>query len=512
MNLVVESSDVVKLVEQFLKENNLVKSLNALQEESGVALNTVDDVNKMHSDIVHGRWDIVLETVQSLRVPAKKLVLLYEQVVLELAELGELETARSILRSCAPMDFLKREQPQRYLRLEHLLQKSYFDPREAYPHGSNKDKRRHEIAEAIRKEVTTVPSSRLTALVTQALKWQQHNGQLPKGARYDLFRGAAPQQREHEERVPKRNDRIVKFSDKSHAECAAFSLDGQFLVSGTVDGFVEVWDFDTGKLRKDLKYQAEEDFMVMEDEVLCLAFSRDSELIAAGGADGQIKVFRLFTAEVVRKFSAAHTAAVTSLAFSRDSTQILSSSADNTAKIHGLRSGRNLKEFRGHKSFVNCAIYSADFARIITGSADGTVKVWDAKTTDCLKTFRPHPNQALEVPVHSLVLFPSNPEQILVGNRSSTVYVMTMSGQLVRSYSSQRNTEVNFLTFTLSARGNFLFCAGSDHVLYCFDMDSGKLEHVLKLHEKTIVGLAHHPHRNILASFSVDSSMKLWRP
>ncbi|KAJ1963768.1 U4/U6-U5 snRNP complex subunit prp31 [Dipsacomyces acuminosporus] len=445
----------------------------------------------------------LLASVRQANIPQPKLVDLYEQIIVELVESRDMGSARALLRQTEPMEIMRAAEPDRYLSLEQLLSRTAFDAGHIYK-GRGKEARRLEIAEGLLSEINTTAPSRLLTLLGQAIKWQQENGLLTPGERYDLFYGRAQAIEASDDKMPTRLQATIKFPKKQHPDSLAFSPNGEYLATGSADGFIELWNYMTGKLCSDLKFQAEGALMMMEESVTSLSFSHTSELVCSGAKDGKIKVWSVKTGSCVKRLPAAHSQGVTCVAFSRDDTQILSGGFDSLLRIHGLKSGKVLKEFRGHTAYITSAVFSEDTTRILSTSEDGSVRIWNTESATCLHTIVPdEASSGLSIPAtHSVLAIPGSPSDFVVCTKSPTLYIVGIDGKTKSKFAAKEGTCREFLTAAVTPKGKYVLAVSDTSVLHCFNIATGLLEGEVKVSETEVVGMACHPSTNIAAFFS----------
>lgn len=180
MSIEIESRDVLRLIIQFLKENNLTDSMKCLQKESGVSLNVVDNYESFINDIKAGKWDSVLTQVSQLSLPMEKMTMLYEQVFFELLESGDKEFAKEMLRSAEPLSCLRNGHIEKFSKYDSLCKKPYFNKSDVYEMGSSKEMRRQEVADAVYAELSIKQQMKGLTLLSEynksALKsWKPHD-------------------------------------------------------------------------------------------------------------------------------------------------------------------------------------------------------------------------------------------------------------------------------------------------------------------------------------------------
>jgi serine/threonine protein kinase len=146
----------------------------------------------------------------------------------------------------------------------------------------------------------------------------------------------------------------------------AFSLDGQRLASGGLDGTVKIWDSASGK----------ELFSVRgtNSGVTSVAFSPDGRRLASGSNDNTVKIWDSTTGRELFALK-GHALPVASVAFSPDGRRLASGSNDNTVKIWDSTTGRELFALKGHAAWVASVAFSPDGQRLASGSGDSTVKI-----------------------------------------------------------------------------------------------------------------------------------------
>jgi WD40 repeat protein len=174
---------------------------------------------------------------------------------------------------------------------------------------------------------------------------------------------------------------LMEKGHTSSASSIAISPDGKYIVSGSGDNTIKIWDFKTAKCLNTLEEHTR--------NIHSIAISPDGKYIVSGSFDNTIKIWDFKTAKCLNTLE-GHTSWVISIAISLDGKYIVSGSSDNTIKIWDFKTGLCLKTLEGHEEEkeVNSIAISPDGKYIVSGSEsyDSTIRIWDFKTFEYIYT------------------------------------------------------------------------------------------------------------------------------
>jgi WD40 repeat protein len=173
------------------------------------------------------------------------------------------------------------------------------------------------------------------------------------------------------------NDRTIKlwgidgkqlesFSGHDSAvRCVRFSSDGKMLASGGANGVIKIWDLINGKEINS--------FQKSNSTIRSMAFNSTSTMLASASADGTVRICKP-DATLIHTLQ-GHTAGVSSVIFSPNDQMIASGGSDLTVKLWRL-DGTLIHTLRGHTDLVLSVCFSPDGKTLASASADKTIRLW----------------------------------------------------------------------------------------------------------------------------------------
>ena len=113
------------------------------------------------------------------------------------------------------------------------------------------------------------------------------------------------------------------------------------------------------------------------DWVNSLAFSLDGIFLISGSYDKTVNLWDIQTGGVIKTFH-GHTSLVWSVSISLDCTVIASGSRDHTIRLWDVQTGECCCVIEGHNDEVNSVSFSPTIPKLlISASRDNTVRQWD---------------------------------------------------------------------------------------------------------------------------------------
>jgi len=287
---------------------------------------------------------------------------------------------------------------------------------------------------------------------------------------------------------------------EASVSCSAFSRDGSYVATASLDSTARLWDAAGGK---ELAVMAAEP----EDWMDPLVFSPNGRYLASGSMKGTTaRLWTIPSGDLVATLS-GHRKEIPDIAFSPDGRYLATSSLDHTAKLWEVSSGDLIGTLDGHDMWVVAVEFSPDGRYLATGSYDQTAKLWAVPSGELVATMAVDGESWRSHWVLDVAFSPDG-QYLATRNCDGAARLWEIpSGKLTATMNGHAG-DVSCIAF--SPDGVLLATGSEDKTAKLWEVPSGRLLATLKGHSDRVVSLAFSPDGRVLATGSLDNTARLW--
>ncbi len=292
--------------------------------------------------------------------------------------------------------------------------------------------------------------------------------------------------------------RVIRGNEYA-VKCIACSPNGQYVASGDINDAVHIWDIVNGKEFAKLRGHT--------SNVTCLQFNHNGERLISGSADHSIRIWdvdrgKSIATLYVRYEDHRYEEGVVCIAFSPDGEQIVSGSSDAKIRFWNVRSQKLTAVLDGHEGYVSCVAFSQEGDRLVSAGHDDTVRVWDTISKQVILVLRGHHDRVC------YVQFSQDAKQVISGSLDKTLRIWDVGSG---PYLARARGHVGFIrSIEFSQDGRVVSTGSDDNTVRIWEIESGKESGILVGHKGGVWETKFSPNGKWVVSCDWEGMVRLW--
>ncbi len=288
---------------------------------------------------------------------------------------------------------------------------------------------------------------------------------------------------------------------------SAMSPDDQFLITGSMDGNLRVFDFK--------RRQAAKTLSVPRGVIYSVAVSPDGQTLANTLASADTNANGLIYLWDLRSFKSkgtlrGHTEMTTGVAFSPDNTLLASVTGypyetNQVGQIFlwDLNSGTKRAELTGHNCSLGFTLaFSPDGRWLATPHGDGSIRIWDVATRQIIQTLPGHRGLVFAVK------FSPDGKQLASGGIDGAVYRWQLGGSPAPEIVGHHNGTVYSIAF--SPDGKRVASCSLDLTARLWDLANREELNRFRGHTNRVCGVSFTSDGKQVVTGSADGTARVW--